>query len=103
MANSSSNNNNNSVAFQSKLTSIMEMLAKAAVTEISKLWEEGFAVVQVELLRRESEIKALNRKLISMENERLTALSQAAKSSSLPRREQQNKLPPSAGEGRNSS
>ncbi|XP_043989661.1 zinc finger protein 235 [Gambusia affinis] len=101
MANSSSNNNNNNncVAFQSKLTSIMEMLAKAAVMEISKLWEEGFAVVQVELLRRESEIKALNRKLISMENERLTALSQAAKSSSLPRREQQNNLPPPAGEG----
>uniref|UniRef100_A0A096LW39 C2H2-type domain-containing protein n=1 Tax=Poecilia formosa TaxID=48698 RepID=A0A096LW39_POEFO len=91
-------NNNNCVAFQSKLTSIMEMLAKAAVMEISKLWEEGFAVVQVELLRRESEIKVLNRKLISMENERLTALSQAAKSSSLPRREQQNNLPPPAGE-----
>ncbi|KAM4727691.1 uncharacterized protein FYW61_010905 [Anableps anableps] len=103
MANSSSNNNNNTsncVAFQSKLTSIMEMLAKTAVMEISKLWEDGFAVVQVELLRRESEIKALNRKLISMENERFTALSQAAnKSSSLPRREQQNNLLPPAGKG----
>ncbi|MED6246547.1 hypothetical protein ATANTOWER_019549 [Ataeniobius toweri] len=99
MANSSSNNNQ-CVAFQSKLTSIMEMLAKAAVIEISKLWEDGFAVVQVELLRRESEIKALNRKLMSMENERFTTLSQAAnKSSSLPRREQQNNLLPPAGEG----
>ncbi|KAM4557733.1 uncharacterized protein V3H82_017437 [Fundulus diaphanus] len=99
MANSA-NNNNNCVAFQSKLASIMERLAKAAVVEVSKLWEDGFAVVQVELLRRESEIKALNRKLLSMENERFTALSQAAnKSSSLPRREQQNNLPPPAGEG----
>lgn len=100
MANSSCNNNhNNCVAFQSKLASIMEMLAKAAVMEISKLWEDGFAVVQVELLRRESEIKALNRKLTSMENERLDALSQAAnKSSSLPRREQQNNLPPPTAE-----
>lgn len=101
MANSSCNNNhNNCVAFQSKLASIMEMLAKAAVMEISKLWEDGFAVVQVELLRRESEIKALNRKLTSMENERLKALSQAA-NTSLPRTEHQNKLPPPTAEGRN--
>ncbi|XP_038135375.1 zinc finger protein 37 [Cyprinodon tularosa] len=98
MATSSSSSN--SVAFQSKLTSIMEMLAKAAVMEISKLWEDGFAVVQVELLRRESEIKALNRKLMSLEKERFTAVSQAAnKSSSLPRREHQNNLLPPGAEG----
>ncbi|KAM4551957.1 uncharacterized protein PAE49_015531 [Odontesthes bonariensis] len=91
----------NCVAFQSKLTSIMEMLAKAAVVEISKLWEDGFALVQVELRRRESEIEALNRKLMSMENERLAAVSQVTNksSSSFSKREQQNKLLPPAGDG----
>ncbi|XP_008293235.1 zinc finger and SCAN domain-containing protein 2 isoform X2 [Stegastes partitus] len=69
----------NCVAFQSKLTSIMEMLAKAAVVEISKLWEDGFALVQVELRRREGEIEALNRKLKLMENERLTVRTQTAR------------------------
>ncbi|XP_041849115.1 zinc finger protein 202 [Melanotaenia boesemani] len=92
------------VAFQSKLTSIMEMLAKAAVVEISKLWEDGFAVVQVELRRRESEIETLNRKLMSMENDRLTALSQATnKSSSFSKREHQNKLLSPAGDGSSSN
>ncbi|XP_042353013.1 zinc finger and SCAN domain-containing protein 2 [Plectropomus leopardus] len=93
----------NCVAFQSKLTSIMEMLAKAAVVEISKLWEDGFALVQVELRRRESEIEALNRKLVLMENERLSVLSQAQttnqSSSSSSKREQQNKLLPPNGDG----
>ncbi|CAG5896391.1 unnamed protein product [Menidia menidia] len=90
----------NCVAFQSKLASIMEMLAKAAVVEISKLWEDGFALVQVELRRRESEIEALNRKLKSMENERLTGLPQVTnKSTSFSKREQQNKLLPPAGDG----
>lgn len=94
----------NCVAFQSKLASIMDMLAKAAVVEISKLWEDGFALIQVELRRRESEIKALNNKLVSMENERLMALSQAShnKSSSFSTREQQHRpLPPPAGGGKN--
>lgn len=85
----------NCVAFQSKLTSIMEMLAKAAVVEISKLWEDGFALVQVELRRREGEIEALNRKLKLMENERLTVETQAASKS---RREQPSKLLPPAGD-----
>ncbi|XP_017266529.1 zinc finger protein 287 [Kryptolebias marmoratus] len=88
------------VAFQSKLTSIMEMLAKAAVVELSKLWEDGFAVIQVELRRRESEIKALNNKLMSMENERLMSRSLASnKSSSFSKRDQQSKLLPPAGDG----
>ena len=86
----------------------MEMLAKAAVVEISKLWEDGFTLVQVELRRRENEIEALNRKLMMMENERLTALSQAqttnlsssSSSSSSSKREQQNKLLPPAGDGK---
>ncbi|XP_032387840.1 zinc finger protein 382 [Etheostoma spectabile] len=95
----------NCVAFQSKLTSIMEMLAKAAVVEISQLWEDGFALVQLELRRRESEIEALNRKLTMMENERLTVLSQAQtnvtnpSSSSSSKREQQTQLLPPTGDG----
>ncbi|XP_022059210.1 zinc finger and SCAN domain-containing protein 4 [Acanthochromis polyacanthus] len=86
----------NCVAFQSKLTSIMEMLAKAAVVEISKLWEDGFALVQVELRRREGEIEALNRKLKLMETERLSVETQNVSKS---RREQPNKLLPPAGNG----
>lgn len=74
------------------------MLAKAAVLEISKLWEDGFTLVQVELRRRENEIEALNRKLMLMENERLTVLSQAQTSS---KREQQNNLLPPSGDGKN--
>lgn len=93
----------NCVAFQSKLTSIMEMLAKAAVVEISKLWEDGFTLVQVELRRRENEIDALNRKLMLLESERLTALAQAQTtnltSSSSSKREPQNKLLPPSGDG----
>ncbi|XP_026229928.1 zinc finger and SCAN domain-containing protein 32 [Anabas testudineus] len=93
----------NTVAFQSKLASIMEMLAKAAVLEISKLWEDGFALIQAELHRREGEIEALNRKLMLMEKERLTVLSQAQttnlSSSSSSKREQQNRLLPSTGAG----
>ncbi|XP_060901336.1 zinc finger and SCAN domain-containing protein 5A [Labrus mixtus] len=93
----------NCLAFQSKLTSIMEMLAKAAVLEISKLWEDGFTLVQVELRRRENEIEALNRKLKVMENERLTVLSQVQttnlSSSSSSIREPQSKLLPPTGDG----
>ena len=85
----------NCVVFQSKLTSIMEIFAKAAVVEISKLWEDGFNLVQVELRRRESEIEALNRKLLMMEKERChtTSLSSSSSSSSSSsKREQQNVL-----------
>ncbi|XP_029309980.1 zinc finger protein 808 [Cottoperca gobio] len=88
----------NCVAFQSKLTSIMEVLAKAAVVEISKLWEDGFALVQVELHRRESEIQALNRKLVFMENER-SQTTYLTSSSSSSKKEQQNKLLPPTGDG----
>ncbi|KAG7220848.1 hypothetical protein INR49_031300, partial [Caranx melampygus] len=93
----------NCVAFQSKVTSIMEKLAKAAVLEISRLWEDGFALVQVELRRRENEIEALNTKLMLMENERLSILLQAQttnlSSASSSKREQQNKLLPPTGDG----
>lgn len=94
------------VAFQSKLTSIMEMLAKAAVVEINKLWEDGFKLVQVELRRRDHEIEALNRKLLLMENERFAVLAQAhtenlsSSSSSSSKRDQQNRLLPPSGDSK---
>lgn len=83
----------------------MEQLAKAAVLEISRLWEDGFALVQVELRRRESEIEALNTKLMLMENERLSLLLQAqtanlSSASSAKKRELQNKLLPPTGDGK---
>ncbi|XP_068196015.1 zinc finger protein with KRAB and SCAN domains 2 [Antennarius striatus] len=81
----------NCVAFQTKLTSIMDMLAKAAVVEISKLWEDGFTLVHVELRRKENEIEALNRKLTLMENERLMVLCQAHHPSSSSKSVQQGK------------
>lgn len=68
------------------------MLAKAAVLEIGKLWEDGFNLVQVELRRKENEIEALNRKLMSIENERLYSLSKTQRclsTSSFSSREQQ--------------
>ncbi|KAG7525940.1 gastrula zinc finger XlCGF48.2-like [Solea senegalensis] len=95
------------VAFQSKLTSIMEKLAKAAVLEISRVWEDGFALFQAELCRRQSEIEALNKKLMLMENERLavlplaqtTNLPTSSSSSSSSKREHHNKLLPPTGDG----
>ncbi|CAJ1072864.1 zinc finger protein 582 [Xyrichtys novacula] len=92
----------NCLAFQSQLSSIMEMLAKAAVLEISKLWEDGLARVQVELRRRENEIETLNKKLKLMESERLTVRTQTtnlSSSSSCSKREQHNKLLPPTGAG----
>lgn len=70
------------------------MLAKAAVLEISKLWEDGFSLLQVELRRKENEIEALKRKLVSIENERLYILSKTQSAclstSSSSNREQRN-------------
>lgn len=88
-----------SVAFQSKLASIVEMLAKAAVLEINKLWEDSFALVQVELRRRESEIVALNRKIKLLENEGLSGSEKTPnKSQCFPKKDQYNnnkqQLPP---------
>uniref|UniRef100_A0A8C7YNI3 C2H2-type domain-containing protein n=1 Tax=Oryzias sinensis TaxID=183150 RepID=A0A8C7YNI3_9TELE len=81
-----------SVAFQSKLASIVQMLAKAAVLEINKLWEDSFALVQVELRRRESEIVALNRKIKLLENEGLSGSEKTPnKSPCFPKKDQENK------------
>lgn len=60
----------NCVSFQSKLTSVMDMLAKAAVAEITKLFDDGLALVRLEVCRRENEVEALKKKLLNLENER---------------------------------
>nr|XP_023865532.1 zinc finger protein 473 homolog [Salvelinus alpinus] len=62
-------NMTNCVTFQTKLSSVMDVLAKAAVAEISKLFDDGFAVLRLEMCHRENEIEALKIKLF-MENER---------------------------------
>ncbi|XP_077372184.1 uncharacterized protein LOC144015752 [Festucalex cinctus] len=77
-----------SAAFQSKLASIMETLAQAAVLEIAQLWEDAFALVHAELRRREREVEALERKLL--ENQRCdTSVSPAALGSSSGEEQQQ--------------
>ncbi|XP_057713943.1 zinc finger protein 224 [Corythoichthys intestinalis] len=80
-----------STAFQTKLASIMETLAQAAVLEIAQLWEDAFALVHTELRRREREVEVLERKLL--ENQRRdTNVSPPALGSS--GEEQRNDQPP---------
>eukprot|EP00063_Salmo_salar_P021343 XP_013996178.1 PREDICTED: zinc finger protein 233-like [Salmo salar] len=68
-------NMTNCVTFQTKLSSVMDVLAKAAVAEISKMFDDGFAVLRLEMCRRENEIESLKRQLLFMENERQTTRS----------------------------
>lgn len=55
-------------AFHSQLTSIMEALTRAAVTEICELVDESYAVLQLELSRSHQENEALRRKLELIES-----------------------------------
>ncbi|KAG9355875.1 hypothetical protein JZ751_000718 [Albula glossodonta] len=50
-----------------ELTSIMEVLAKAAVTEICQLVDDGYAVLRLEISRSEKENQTLKRKLQMLE------------------------------------
>ena len=56
------------VSLNSQISAIMDVLAKAAVAEITKLVEEGTVVLRLEMRRRDSEIEDLKRSLI-MERE----------------------------------
>ncbi|XP_035286199.1 zinc finger protein 23-like [Anguilla anguilla] len=69
----------NCVAFQTQLASIMEVLAKAAVAEISKLVEDGSVVLHLEVSRSHKEIDSLRRKLQQVESELRTAREAAAR------------------------
>ncbi|XP_034742745.1 zinc finger and SCAN domain-containing protein 32-like [Etheostoma cragini] len=56
------------IPFQTQLSSIMEVLVKAAVTEISKLVDDKCAFLHLEISRKQSENEMLKRKLLIMEN-----------------------------------
>ncbi|XP_066508741.1 uncharacterized protein [Hoplias malabaricus] len=53
--------------FRSQLVSIMEALASAAVAEICELVQDGYAVLRMEVSRREKENEGLRRKLLALE------------------------------------
>ncbi|KAK5860353.1 hypothetical protein PBY51_021838 [Eleginops maclovinus] len=56
------------IPFQTQLSSIMEVLVKAAVTEISKLVDDKCAFLHLEISRKQNENELLKRKLLMMEN-----------------------------------
>ncbi|XP_033181528.1 zinc finger protein 397-like isoform X2 [Mastacembelus armatus] len=56
-------------AFGTQVAAIMDVLAKAAVAEITKLVEDGTVVLRLEMCRRASEIQELKRSLNLMEAE----------------------------------
>lgn len=56
-------------SFGPQVAAIMDVLAKAAVAEITKLVEDGTVVLRLELRRRDSEIQELKRSLNAMEAE----------------------------------
>ncbi|XP_014864683.1 PREDICTED: uncharacterized protein LOC106931210 [Poecilia mexicana] len=56
------------VPFQTQLSSIMEVLVKAAVAQISKLVDDKCAFLHLEISRKQSENEMLRRKLLLMES-----------------------------------
>ncbi|KAJ8332593.1 hypothetical protein SKAU_G00423820 [Synaphobranchus kaupii] len=63
----------NCVSFQVQMASIMEVLTKTAVAEITKLVDDGSAALRLEMCRSQRENEALKRKLLQMERERAAA------------------------------
>ncbi|XP_023653154.1 uncharacterized protein [Paramormyrops kingsleyae] len=59
----------NCVTFQDELASIMDVLVKAAVTDISKLFDNRSAFLRLEISYHQKENTSLKRKLQWMENE----------------------------------
>lgn len=56
-----------SADFHSQIASIMEVLANAAVAEICKVVDDGYAVVQLEMSRSQKENEFLRRKIKLLE------------------------------------
>lgn len=56
-------------SFGAQVAAIMDVLAKAAVAEITKLVEDGTVVLRLEMCRRDGEIQELRRSLKLMEVE----------------------------------
>ncbi|XP_073705550.1 uncharacterized protein [Garra rufa] len=69
----------NTAEFQTHLTSIMETLAKTAVVEISKLFEQNASVLRLEITRFSSENESLKKKCHFLENELQSARKSAGK------------------------
>lgn len=59
----------NSVDFQTELTSIMETLAKTAVIEIGKLFQENSSLLRLEITRCTRENESLQQKCVFLEKE----------------------------------
>lgn len=66
-------------SFGSQVAAIMDVLAKAAVAEITKLVEDGTVVLRLEMCRRDGEIQELQRSLKLMEIELLKAQEAASR------------------------
>ncbi|XP_067277922.1 uncharacterized protein [Pseudorasbora parva] len=69
----------NTTDFQTQLTSIMEMLAKAAVVEIGKLFEENSLLLRLEISRCTNENESLKKKCHFLESELHSARKTAGK------------------------
>ncbi|XP_064202109.1 zinc finger protein 239-like isoform X1 [Anguilla rostrata] len=63
----------NCVNYQAQIASIMDILSKAAVAEISKVVDDGFVLLRLEMCRKESEIESLKMKVQSLESDLRTA------------------------------
>lgn len=69
----------NSVGFQTELTSIMETLAKTAVIEIGKLFQENSSLLRLEISRCTRENESLQQKCLFLEKELKAARKAAGK------------------------
>ena len=58
---------------QTQLASIMELLAKAAISEIIKVFDDSYTVLRLEISRNQNEKEALKRKLQEVQ-EQLTCV-----------------------------
>ncbi|KAG5849635.1 hypothetical protein ANANG_G00113020 [Anguilla anguilla] len=61
----------NSAVFQTQLASVIDTMAKTAITEIVKLVDDYSAILRWEMYRSQSENEGLRKKLEAMENESL--------------------------------
>lgn len=65
----SNDNPTNAGDVHSRLTSIMEVLSKTAVAEITKVFDDGILFMRLEICRKDAKIEGLRRKLKALENE----------------------------------
>ncbi|XP_056310093.1 zinc finger protein 382-like [Danio aesculapii] len=74
----------NTTDFQTQLTSILELLAKSAVAEISKLFEENSLLLRLEISRCTNENESLKKKCNFLESELQSARKTAGKTNEAP-------------------